>query len=141
VRQRQIPAQTANVTSDNFGDCAQFLKGRIALASFHPTDITRRGIRLQREILLGQPFGFARLSNPFTQELERGWFSQPLKRRWNNDFTSSHYSDDLCLRSLLLKSKICLFKFTKRGFDLIGSRKFRSKPTYAPPQIPGKGCH
>jgi len=71
VRQRKIPAQTANVAFDNFGNCTQFFEGGIALAPFNSTNIAGRSIRRQREVFLGQPFEFARLSNPFTQELER----------------------------------------------------------------------
>jgi uncharacterized protein YdeI (BOF family) len=54
---------------------------------------------------LGQPFGFARLSNPLTQKLQRGLLSQPRKPQSNRDFSSSHYSGDFELAILLWKLK------------------------------------
>ncbi len=77
VRQWQIAAQTANIASHSERDGAQFLEGRIALPSFNPANVTRSRIRLKCEVFLRQPFGFARFSNPLTQELQRGWFFQP----------------------------------------------------------------
>jgi hypothetical protein len=103
MRQRQIAAQIAHVNSDCHGDGAQFFEGRIALASFHPADVAGSGLRFQREVLLGQPFGFARLSNPFPQDLQRSCFSQREQRPPAGNFPSSHYSDELGLPSLWRK--------------------------------------
>jgi hypothetical protein len=97
ARKRKIPAQTANVASDNFGNCAQFFEGGIALSPFNSANIAGRSIRRQREVLLGQPFDFARLSNPFTQELERSRSFQSRQGRSKGDFPSSHYSNDFVL--------------------------------------------
>ena len=97
VRQRKIPAQTANVASDNLGNCAQFFEGGIALPPFHSANIAGRSIRRQREVLLGQPFDFARLSNPFTQELEGSRSFQSRQGRSKRNFPSRHYSNDFVL--------------------------------------------
>jgi hypothetical protein len=97
VSQRKIPAQTANVASDNFGNCAQFFERGIALAPFNSANIAGGGIRRQREVLLGQPFDFARLSNPFTQELERSRSFQSRQGRSKRNFPSRHYSSDFVL--------------------------------------------
>ena len=94
VGKGQAAAQAANVTAHDLGDGAQFLERRIALSSLHSANVTRSGVRLQRQFLLGQPFGLTRRSNPLTEHLQRGGFLQPLQAQPGGELSSSHYSSD-----------------------------------------------
>lgn len=97
VRQWQVATQRANVNANDLGDRAQFLEGGVALSSLDATNVAGCGVRFQRQILLGKPFGLTRRSNPLPEHLQRVWFSQPLQALAENEFPSSHYSDDLGL--------------------------------------------
>lgn len=97
VREWQSMTQTSDIASDCFGNSAQLFERRIALASFHAANIAGRSIRLQRQVLLGKPFGLTRRSNPLTKHLKRCRFSQPLQRPPGSDLPSSHYSGDFAL--------------------------------------------
>jgi len=77
VGKGQIAAQTANVASSDFGDSAKLIERGVALAPLNPANVARSGIRLQRQIFLGQPFGLPRCSDPLAKHLERCRFSQP----------------------------------------------------------------
>ena len=77
VWERQIASQTANIAPQRFGKRAEDFERRIALSPFHSADVTWRYVTFQSEILLRDAFDFARLTNSFTQNLQRNRFLQP----------------------------------------------------------------
>ena len=84
---------------DDPGNGAEFPERQVSFTALDSADVASVDLRFEGQVLLREPPGLSRGSNPFTQNLKRSLL-QPYQAPGNEDYSSTDYNPHLACELL-----------------------------------------